>query len=222
MRILYSALLAVILALVPFTCFAAGTEHKPADSGETLSGEIVEISKTKKLFQSIDKESGIHMKYSVHTETGEEEHDVYKKGDSLYEDVLSEGNHTTTIISGSAVYLLNPQGKSGLKTEVRGEEKAQIDTAMSSIDSTWETAASAGEYSTGDITIENKKYVTEEFSDGAKTVKFVFNDDGSLAWLLSINGEQVTQLRISALEGNVKDEKFAVPADYQITEITAE
>lgn len=212
MKKLVTLILALLLTATLVACGSSAPGKKDKDKKE-------ETSRVRDIFKGITEETGIHMKYSMEAQGITIEEEMYKKGDNFYSDTLAQGNRVVMIVKGDVMYMLNDSSKTAIMAELTDDQKAQIKNAMAQIDTVFETGTSSGEFTKGTVNISGKEYDTEETTSDGATSKFVFNDDGDLIYVIASAEGQEVRLKIDALDGEVKDEIFEVPAEYQLVDI---
>ena len=218
-----SVLMVILLTLTLASCGIGKTLKEKIESQEEKTESQEEkgtaVSKTEKIFENITKETGMHMKCSLETGGIAIEEDMYKKDDSLYADILVQGQHVIMIVKGDSMYILDDASKTAVKADLEGEQKTQIDEALSSMDSVFEAGTDYDDFKSGTVKIDGMNYDTEEYSSDGKVAKFVYNDDGDLVYVIvPASDSQELRIKIDALDGEVKDEQFDIPADYNIVD----
>ena len=191
-----------------FVCLAALTALAMASCGEE--------SKTKALFEKLDKDSGIHMKYSL--QTGDKTTaNVYIKGENAYVDVELNGAHSISILKDGVLTVLDPQTKTGTQTKLTDEQKKSFEQLTKTPESMKDTA-DQDDFKTDTQKIDGMEYDVEIFEKDGQKATFVYNDDGDLVFIISDDGTNEVSLEVLALDGNVKDRQFDVPSDYTVTQ----
>ena len=189
-------------------CIAALTVLAMASCGEE--------SKTKALFEKLDKDSGIHMKYTL--ETGDKTTtNVYIKGENAYVDVEMNGAHSINILKDGVLTVLDPQTKTGKQAKLTDEQKKSFEQLTKTPKSMKDTADQE-DFKTDTQKIDGMEYDVEIFEKDGQKATFVYNDDGDLVFIISDDGTNEVSLEVEALDGNVKDRQFDIPSDYTVTQ----
>ena len=99
-------------------------------------------SKTKALFKDINKDTGIHMKYSMdlskmmagQATSGQDQNgqslsgqkmemEIFIKGENAYVDTTAAGTHSITILKDGVISVLNPQAKTATQMKLSDQQK---------------------------------------------------------------------------------------------------
>ena len=72
-------------------------------------------------------------------------------------------------------------------------------------------------YEKGTVKLDGMEYDTEEVVNGDSTIKFVYNDDGKLVYIIRMDGTTETDIKITAFDEDVKESQFDIPDGYTST-----
>ena len=72
-------------------------------------------------------------------------------------------------------------------------------------------------YEKGTVKLDGMEYDTEEVVNGDSTIKFVYNDEGKLVYVIRMDGTTETDIKITAFDGDVKESQFDIPDGYTST-----
>ena len=191
-------------------------------------------SKTKALFKDINKDTGIHMKYSMdlskmmagQATSGQDQNgqslsgqkmemEIFIKGENAYVDTTAAGTHSITILKDGVISVLNPQAKTATQMKLSDQQKSSLEQLTKTPESMKE-ASEQEEYKTETKKIDGMEYETEVFEKGSSTATFAYNDDGELAYIIAKEGSTEVTMKIEALDGDVKDSQFDVPSGYTV------
>ena len=191
-------------------------------------------SKTKALFKDINKDTGIHMKYSMdlgkmmagQATAGQDQNgqslsgqtmemEIFIKGENAYVDTTAAGAHSITILKDGVLSVLNPQAKTATQMKLTDQQKAQLEQLTKTPKDMKETSEQE-EYKTETKKIDGMEYDTEVFEKDGSTATFAYNDDGELAYIIAKEGSTEVTMKIEALDGDVKDSQFEVPSGYTV------
>ena len=204
-RIIKSLLLMALATLIFSTMTACGEE-----------------SKTKALFEGIDKDSGIHMKFSMDYQDVTVPADVYVKGENAKVSTAVQNQAVTMILRDGKVSILDDTKKTyvtvSLTEDIKEQMKSLQDTPTKMRD-----FSEGDDFETGTRKIDGMEYYTEIFKNGDDEAEFAFNDDDELAYIFAKQDGTETQLKVEVLEGDVQKSDFDIPNDYtQSQENTAD
>ena len=99
--------------------------------------------------------------------------------------------------------------------EITDEVQGFLETISSGVDNILSLGQADVEYQKGTVTIDGVKYETEEAVNKGSTVKFAYRDDGTLAYIITLDGATETEIRITAFDGNVEESRFDIPDGYE-------
>lgn len=192
--------LTILMALLLSACLAA--------CGSTSEG----ISRTQALFSEYSKETGVHLGLSMENDTLVE---LYQLGDNLSLDVTVGEDRFVYIVKDNTLTVLDPVNQVSEQMEITDEVQGFLETISSGVDNILSLGQADVEYQKGTVTIDGVKYETEEAVNEGSTVKFAYRDDGTLAYIITLDGATETEIRITAFDGNVEESRFDIPDGYE-------
>ena len=139
------------------------------------------------------------------------------KGDNMYADVKSDGEHATVVYKDGITYLIAHDEKMYMVQEGKDEDTFG-DLIFFSEDDL--NNIKDEKYKTGKETIEGTEYDYEEYTDSEtnEVERFYFSGN-ELRYIKSIDENGNEQLmKINTLSSEVDDSLFEIPADYQKVE----
>lgn len=194
--------LTILMALLLALCFAA--------CGSTSEG----ISRTQALFSKYSKETGVHLGLSMENDGMDTLVELYQLGDNLSLDVTVGEDRFVYIVKDNTLTVLDPANQVSEQMEITDEVQGFLETISSGVDNILSLGQADVEYQKGTVTIDGVKYETEEVVNDGSTVKFEYRDDGTLAYIITLDGATETEIRITAFDGNVEESRFDIPDGY--------
>ena len=176
-----------------------------AACGSTAGKKSVSTFKTQELFSKYSKDKGIHMGISMKNNGTDISVDIYQLGEKMYLDATSGEDRFLYIVKDDILTVLDPVNKIYEQREITDDVEKQLKTVTSGMDNILEI---------GQMDI---KYDTEEVVNGDSTIKFVYNDEGKLVYVIRMDGTTETDIKITAFDGDVKESQFDIPDGYTST-----
>lgn len=170
--------------------------------------------RTPKLFDSINKKTGLHMDFELEDE--DTKMDFYTKKDNVYMDYDIDGEKAIVIVDDEYVTVLDPTAKTGDRIEMTDDVKEQIDKLSVSVDKIYEMADVDKGWKKSTTKQDGMEYESEEVGDDKKTTKFLYNDDDELVYVIAEEGGDKTVIKFNAFDDKIPKDIFEVPDDYTI------
>lgn len=203
MKKLVKRCLSAVMALLLSVCLAA-------------CGSVSEnVSRTQALFSKYSKETGVHLGLSMENDGMDTAVELYQLGDNLSLDVTVGEERFMYIVKDNTLTVLDPVNRVSEQMEITDEVQSFLETIFSSVDNILSLGQADVEYQKGTVTIDGVKYETEEAVNDGSTVKFAYNGDGELAYIITVDGAAETDVRITAFDGDVEESRFDVPDGYK-------
>ena len=185
--------------------------------GSTAGKKSVSTFKTQELFSKYSKDKGIHMGISMKNNGTDISVDIYQLGEKMYLDATSGEDRFLYIVKDDILTVLDPVNKVYEQREITDDVEKQLKTVTSGIDNILEIGQMDIKYEKRTVKLDGMEYDTEEVVNGDSTIKFVYNDDGKLVYVIRIDGTTETDIKITAFDGNVKESQFDIPDGYTST-----
>ena len=185
--------------------------------GSTAGKKSVSTFKTQELFSKYSKDKGIHMGISMKNNGTDISVDIYQLGEKMYLDATSGENRFLYIVKDDILTVLDPVNKVYEQREITDDVEKQLKTVTSGIDNILEIGQMDIKYEKRTVKLDGMEYDTEEVVNGDSTIKFVYNDDGKLVYVIRMDGTTETDIKITALDGDVKESQFDIPDGYTST-----
>ena len=201
--------LAGVMVLFLSFCLAA--------CGSTAGKKSVSTFKTQELFSKYSKDKGIHMGISMKNNGTDISVDIYQLGEKMYLDATSGQDRFLYIVKDDILTVLDPVNKVYEQREITDDVEKQLKTVTSGIDNILEIGQMDIKYEKGTVKLDGMEYDTEEVVNGDSTIKFVYNDDGKLVYVIRMDGTTETDIKITAFDGDVKESQFDIPDGYTST-----
>lgn len=113
--------------------------------------------------------------------------------------------------------VLDPVNKIYEQREITDDVEKQLKTVTSGMDNILEIGQMDIKYEKGTVKLDGMEYDTEEVVNGDSTIKFVYNDEGKLVYVIRMDGTTETDIKITAFDGDVKESQFDIPDGYTST-----
>ena len=175
-----------------------------AACGSTAGKKSVSTFKTQELFSKYSKDKGIHMGISMKNNGTDISVDIYQLGEKMYLDATSGEDRFLYIVKDDILTVLDPVNKIYEQREITDDVEKQLKTV------TFFEHVLA-------IKLDGMEYDTEEVVNGDSTIKFVYNDEGKLVYVIRMDGTTETDIKITAFDGDVKESQFDIPDGYTST-----
>ena len=188
-----------------------------AACGSTAGKKSVSTFKTQELFSKYSKDKGIHMGISMKNNGTDISVDIYQLGEKMYLDATSGEDRFLYIVKDDILTVLDPVNKVYEQREITDDVEKQLKTVTSGIDNILEIGQMDIKYEKGTVKLDGMEYDTEEVVNGDSTIKFVYNDDGKLVYVIRMDGTTETDIKITAFDGYVKESQFDIPDGYTST-----
>ena len=188
-----------------------------AACGSTAGKKSVSTFKTQELFSKYSKDKGIHMGISMKNNGTDISVDIYQLGEKMYLDATSGQDRFLYIVKDDILTVLDPVNKVYEQREITDDVEKQLKTVTSGIDNILEIGQMDIKYEKGTVKLDGMEYDTEEVVNGDSTIKFVYNDDGKLIYVIRMDGTTETDIKITAFDGDVKESQFDIPDGYTST-----
>ena len=141
--------------------------------------------------------------------------ELYQLGDNLSLDVTVGGDRFVYIVKDNTLTVLDPANQVSEQMEITDEVQGFLETISSGVDNILSLGQADVEYQKGTVTIDGVKYETEEAVNDGSTVKFAYRNDGTLAYIITLDGATETEIRITAFDGDVEESRFDIPDGYE-------
>ena len=135
----------------------------------------------------------------------------------MYLDATSGENRFLYIVKDDILTVLDPVNKVYEQREITDDVEKQLKTVTSGIDNILEIGQMDIKYEKRTVKLDGMEYDTEEVVNGDSTIKFVYNDDGKLIYVIRMDGTTETDIKITAFDGDVKESQFDIPDGYTST-----
>ena len=188
-----------------------------AACGSTGGKKSVSTFKTQELFSKYSKDKGIHMGISMKNNGTDISVDIYQLGEKMYLDATSGEDRFLYIVKDDILTVLEPVNKVYEQREITDDVEKQLKTVTSGIDNILEIGQMDIKYEKRTVKLDGMEYDTEEVVNGDSTIKFVYNDDGKLVYVIRMDGTTETDIKITAFDGDVKESQFDIPDGYTST-----
>mgnify|MGYP004573974103 CR=1 FL=1 len=185
--------------------------------GSTAGKKSVSTFKTQELFSKYSKDKGIHMGISMKNNGTDISVDIYQLGEKMYLDATSGQDRFLYIVKDDILTVLDPVNKVYEQREITDDVEKQLKTVTSGIDNILEIGQMDIKYEKRTVKLDGMEYDTEEVVNGDSTIKFVYNDDGKLVYVIRMDGTTETDIKITAFDGDVKESQFDIPDGYTST-----
>ena len=185
--------------------------------GSTAGKKSVSTFKTQELFSKYSKDKGIHMGISMKNNGTDISVDIYQLGEKMYLDATSGEDRFLYIVKDDILTVLDPVNKVYEQREITDDVEKQLKTVTSGIDNILEIGQMDIKYEKRTVKLDGMDYDTEEVVNGDSTIKFVYNDDGKLVYVIRMDGTTETDIKITAFDGDVKESQFDIPDGYTLT-----
>ena len=176
-----------------------------AACGSTAGKKSVSTFKTQELFSKYSKDKGIHMGISMKNNGTDISVDIYQLGEKMYLDATSDEDRFLYIVKDDILTVLDPVNKVYEQREITDDVEKQLKTVTSGMDNILEIGQMDIKYEKGTVKLDGMEYDTEEVVNGDSTIKFVYNDDGKLVYVIRMDGTTETDIKITAFDGDVKE-----------------
>ena len=143
--------------------------------------------------------------------------DIYQLGEKMYLDATSGEDRFLYIVKDDILTVLDPVNKIYEQREITDDVEKQLKTVTSGIDNILEIGQMDIKYEKGTVKLDGMEYDTEEVVNGDSTIKFVYNDEGKLVYVIRMDGTTETDIKITAFDGDVKESQFDIPDGYTST-----
>lgn len=143
--------------------------------------------------------------------------DIYQLGEKMYLDATSGEDRFLYIVKDDILTVLDPVNKVYEQREITDDVEKQLKTVTSGIDNILEIGQMDIKYEKRTVKLDGMEYDTEEVVNGDSTIKFVYNDDGKLVYVIRMDGTTETDIKITAFDGDVKESQFDIPDGYTLT-----
>ena len=188
-----------------------------AACGSTAGKKSVSTFKTQELFSKYSKDKGIHMGISMKNNGTDISVDIYQLGEKMYLDATSGEDRFLYIVKDDILTVLDPVNKIYEQREITDDVEKQLKTVTSGMDNILEIGQMDIKYEKGTVKLDGMEYDTEEVVNGDSTIKFVYNDEGKLVYVIRMDGTTETDIKITAFDGDVKKSQFDIPDGYTST-----
>ena len=188
-----------------------------AACGSTAGKKSVSTFKTQELFSKYSKDKGIHMGISMKNNGTDISVNIYQLGEKMYLDATSGEDRFLYIVKDDILTVLDPVNKIYEQREITDDVEKQLKTVTSGMDNILEIGQMDIKYEKGTVKLDGMEYDTEEVVNGDSTIKFVYNDDGKLVYVIRMDGTTETDIKITAFDGDVKESQFDIPDGYTST-----
>ena len=188
-----------------------------AACGSTAGKKSVSTFKTQELFSKYSKDKGIHMGISMKNNGTDISVNIYQLGEKMYLDATSGENRFLYIVKDDILTVLDPVNKIYEQREITDDVEKQLKTVTSGMDNILEIGQMDIKYEKGTVKLDGMEYDTEEVVNGDSTIKFVYNDEGKLVYVIRMDGTTETDIKITAFDGDVKESQFDIPDGYTST-----
>lgn len=188
-----------------------------AACGSTAGKKSVSTFKTQELFSKYSKDKGIHMGISMKNNGTDISVDIYQLGEKMYLDATSDENRFLYIVKDDILTVLDPVNKVYEQRKITDDVEKQLKTVTSGIDNILEIGQMDIKYEKRTVKLDGMEYDTEEVVNGDSTIKFVYNDEGKLVYVIRMDGTTETDIKITAFDGDVKESQFDIPDGYTST-----
>lgn len=188
-----------------------------AACGSTAGKKSVSTFKTQELFSKYSKDKGIHMGISMKNNGTDISVDIYQLGEKMYLDATSGQDRFLYIVKDNILTVLDPVNKVYEQRKITDDVEKQLKTVTSGIDNILEIGQMDIKYEKRTVKLDGMEYDTEEVVNGDSTIKFVYNDDGKLVYVIRMDGTTETDIKITAFDGDVKESQFDIPDGYTST-----
>lgn len=207
-------ILYVLFGLFLTVCLTGCFDKK--ENEDSIKDKKDNSSRLAKLYSTLDDDKGVHMSYETIYNGKDMIVNVMKKGDNVYTESTYNGTTAITLMLDDYSYTLDPKRKTGYKTKLTDDAKEQIKESNNY--DVVEEYTDQKDFKTGKMTIDNKEYYYEEYSDNTSYVRFLF-DGNKIKYNITFKDDK-EQLRIkyTSFDSNIDESVFKVPSDYKITE----
>lgn len=188
-----------------------------AACGSTAGKKSVSTFKTQELFSKYSKDKGMHMGISMKNNGTDISVDIYQLGEKMYLDATSGEDRFLYIVKDDILTVLDPVNKIYEQREITDDVEKQLKTVTSGMDNILEIGQMDIKYEKGTVKLDGMEYDTEEVVNGDSTIKFVYNDEGKLVYVIRMDGTTETDIKITAFDGDVKESQFDIPDGYTST-----
>lgn len=135
----------------------------------------------------------------------------------MYLDATSDEDRFLYIVKDDILTVLDPVNKVYEQREITDDVEKQLKTVTSGIDNILEIGQMDIKYEKRTVKLDGMEYDTEEVVNGDSTIKFVYNDEGKLVYVIRMDGTTETDIKITAFDGDVKESQFDIPDGYTST-----
>ena len=135
----------------------------------------------------------------------------------MYLDATSGEDRFLYIVKDDILTVLDPVNKIYEQREITDDVEKQLKTVTSGMDNILEIGQMDIKYEKGTVKLDGMEYDTEEVVNGDSTIKFVYNDEGKLVYVIRMDGTTETDIKITAFDGDVKESQFDIPDGYTST-----
>ncbi len=202
------ALALSLIMVISMTACGSGDDQK---GGEEL--------RTPKLLSEINEKKGIHMDFSI--DEGEEgdviDMEMYRKKDDIYVDYNEGDVHVIIISDGDTATVLDPSTKTGAQAEMDDSTEEEIENMTEDMDNILDLDDDDLDWKKGTAKQDGMEYDSEEVEEKGATIKFLYNDDGDLAYIISEKDDTESVMKIKAFNNEIPKDAFDIPDGYNIT-----
>lgn len=209
MKHMRKRVLAVVLSLI----MAVGMTGCGSGGDKKDSGEL----RTPELLSGISEKKGIHMDFSI--DEGEDDvidMEMYQKKDDIYVDFKEGGVHVIIISDGETATILDPSTKTGVQSEMDDATEEEIENMTEDMDEILDLDDDDLDWKTGTVKQDGMEYESEEVEKKHATIKFLYNDDGDLAYIISEKENDESVMKINAFDNEIPKDAFDIPDGYDI------
>lgn len=171
--------------------------------------------KTPELLSEIDFDNGFHIATETAVDGDKTSVDMYQRGEDFNIEVVTSESSFGYIYKDQELTVIDNDAKTAEVTEMSEEIALQIAEFALYGDTLKALASEDAEFTKSAMSIEGMEYEAEETQlSEAVTLKFLYNDEGNLAYMVREAGSEENIAKITAIDGEVTDDNFQVPEGY--------
>lgn len=194
-----------------------GDDPADAKGEEDVTAPVEADSKTERLMLSLDEDKGVHVEAVMLMEDGNEimRMSMMSKGTLSYAEMDMGGFQQIVISNADGYFLCDPADKTAMKMSAEELENAGVSASTAD---ELQRIASMPDHSIETVELFGKTYDAEVFADEGTEAKFCY-DGESLVYIVATTAGISVIMQIDAFDDQVDESKFAVPADYTVSEM---
>ncbi|MDR1160345.1 MAG: hypothetical protein LBK69_06950 [Syntrophomonadaceae bacterium] len=134
--------------------------------------------------------------------------EVAVKGENVYVNYTAGDINFCSILKEGTLYMLNKRARTYARVPIENQMSLFSNALFDS------ERLNTLTYTSGEMEIGGVTYASEEYVDGASQVTYLFDESGSLTYIINNTNGNDIQMEILEFSGEVTDEMFNFPVDF--------